>query len=116
MPVKPSRAWAKGAAFVKLVADYLREVHDYEVMVRAKGEEGDDMLVAQLAHISFEMKCHDAMDLAGWMKQAKDQAGEKRFPVVVHKRRARSAAEDQWVTMELGTFIRLVERGASTKL
>ena len=109
MAVKPSRAWAKGAAFVKLVADYLHETWGYEVMVRAKGEQGDDMLVAELSRISFEVKCQDSIDLAGWMKQAKDQAGSRRYPVVVHKRRARGAAEDQWVTMELGSFVRMLE-------
>lgn len=109
MPVGPARAWAKGAAFVKLVADYLRETWGFEVMVRAKGEDGDDMLVAELHRISFEVKCQDKTDLAGWMAQAKDQAGGKRYPVVIHKRRARAAAEDQWVTMELGSFVQLLE-------
>ena len=109
MSVKHSGRWAKGAAFVKSVADYLRDAWEYEVMVRAKGEEGDDMLVAQLAHISFECKCWDEMDLPTWMRQAKKQAGGKRYPVVIHKRNRNTNPAEQWVTMELGMFIRLME-------
>lgn len=109
MTVKHAGRWAKGAAFVRMVADYLRDTHGYEVMVRAKGEEGDDMLVAQLAHISFECKWWEDMDLASWMRQAKKQAGEKRHPVVIHKRNRNTNPEEQWVTMELATFLRLID-------
>lgn len=110
MTVSAAGAWAKGAAFVKLIAEHMRAECGYEIMVRAKGEEGDDMLVAQLAHISFEVKCREKTELAKWMRQAHEQAGEKRLPVVIHKRARVTAPEKQWVTMELGTFLRLVER------
>ncbi len=56
---------------------------------------------------SIEVKNQTRMDLAGWWKQAEEQAGKKP-PVVIHKRVGKSAAEDWWVTMDVRTLLRLL--------
>lgn len=58
---------------------------------------------------SIEVKNQARLDLAGWWGQAVSQAGDKP-PVVVHKRVGKGQAEDWWVTMDLATLLRLVER------
>ena len=54
-----------------------------------------------------EVKNEKSMRLADWWKQAVEQAGDD-LPVVVHKRRGFSQAEDWWVTMNLATLLALV--------
>ena len=56
---------------------------------------------------SIEVKNQTRIDLAGWWKQAEEQAGQKP-PVVIHKRVGKSAAEDWWVTTTLADLIRLL--------
>jgi len=59
-----------------------------------------------------EVKDHARLDLAGWWKQACEQAGDDPA-VVVHKRRGRADAEDWWVTMDLRTLDRLLREAGS---
>ena len=56
---------------------------------------------------SIEVKNQTRMDLAGWWKQAEEQAVDKP-PVVIHKRVGKSAAEDWWVTMDVRTLLKLL--------
>ncbi|MDQ3224317.1 MAG: hypothetical protein M3Q75_12730 [Gemmatimonadota bacterium] len=50
------------------------------------------------------------MDLPGWLRQARVEAGNAGVPygVVVHKRRGKAEPALQFVTLELGDFLRLV--------
>jgi hypothetical protein len=57
--------------------------------------------------MSIEVKNHTRTDLAGWWKQAQEQAGTA-MPVVIHKRVGKPRAEDWWVTMDLATLLDLV--------
>lgn len=58
--------------------------------------------------LSIEVKNQARLDLAGWWRQAQEQAGDK-HPVVVHKRVGKSQAEEWWATMDLATLISLVQ-------
>lgn len=57
--------------------------------------------------MAVEVKNQKVLDLAGWWKQAKDQANGD-LPVVIHKRRGFAEAEDWWVLMDLRTLLDLV--------
>jgi hypothetical protein len=59
--------------------------------------------------MAVEVKNVARMDLAGWWKQACEQAGED-LPVVVHKRVGHARAEHWWVCMDMHTLMELVER------
>lgn len=59
--------------------------------------------------MSVEVKNQTRLDLAGWWGQAVEQAGDKP-PVVVHKRVGKGQAEDWWVTMDLATLLRIVQK------
>ena len=56
---------------------------------------------------SIEVKNQARLDLAGWWKQAEEQAGDG-LAVVIHKRVGKSQAEDWWVTMDVKTLLRLL--------
>lgn len=66
---------------------------------------GDDIVWDGPA--SIEVKDHAKMDLAGWLRQAQDNAGDD--PAVVwHKKRGTARAEGWYVTMSGEDFLRLV--------
>lgn len=99
----------KGAKFQRDIRDFLTRC-GLEPLARPSGEDGDDLRLLGLPSISLELKSQERMELADWMGQAIDQAGE-RIPAVIHKRRrhgADTAPHRQWVTLELGQFVRLL--------
>jgi hypothetical protein len=56
---------------------------------------------------SIEVKDHAKMDLAGWLRQAQDNAGDD--PAVVwHKKRGTADAEGWYVTMSGEDFLALI--------
>lgn len=71
-------------------------------------QRGDD--VATDAPVSIEVKDRAALDLAGWLRQAEDNSGD-RPAVVWHKRRGVADAEGWYVTMSGSTLLDLLERG-----
>jgi len=58
--------------------------------------------------LAIEVKNQARLDLAGWWRQAQEQAGEK-LPVVIHKRVGKAQVEEWWATMDLATLISLVQ-------
>ena len=68
---------------------------------------GDDIVWDGPA--SIEVKDHAKMDLAGWLRQAHDNAGD-RVPVVVHKKRgvSNTNAEGWYATLTFGDLLRLI--------
>lgn len=96
----------KGAAFQRLIRSWF-EGQGFEPMERPPGEEGDDLRLLGMPWFSFELKGQAHHRLAEWYKQAKDQAGEK-IPVLVWKRTGTSGGGEQWVTMELLAFARML--------
>lgn len=101
-----ARTKAKADRFKRLLVDYFED-GGFTVYARSIGEEGDDIVLLDFPNVSFELKNHARLELAEFWKQAQRQAGV-RMPVLLHKRQARGDAEDQWVTMDLRTFMRLL--------
>ena len=66
---------------------------------------GDDIVWHGPA--SIEVKDVTAMDLSGWLRQARENAGD-RPAVVWHKKRGTADAEGWYVTMTGADFLRLI--------
>ena len=111
-----SRATAKkaGTSFERLVADYLRDVVDDRIDRRAKtgskdrGDIGGVRIWTQ--RVVLECKDVSKIALSQWAAEAEAERGndDALAGVVVHKRRGKGRAADQWVTMTLGDFASLV--------
>ena len=99
-------ARAKGASFQRMIRGYLAEL-GFEPQQRGTGDEGDDVRLARIPSLSIELKCWSADARPMWWRQACEQA-EGRIPVLIHKRVGKGAASEQWVTMDLGHFVRLL--------
>jgi hypothetical protein len=112
-----SRSRAKGTAFETLIVDYLRKTI-YPEAERAPlwgaKDEGDFL---NTPGFTLQAKNQAATSLGAWLDQARTQNENYveahaptswRLPAVVHKRRGRGAPEDQFVTMSLGDWARLV--------
>jgi len=56
----------------------------------------------------IEVKNHAKIDLAGWWKQAVDQA-DGQPAVIIHKRVKYTDPDDWWVTLDLKTLVRLLK-------
>ena len=67
---------------------------------------GDDIVWDGPA--SIEVKDHAKLDLAGWLRQAQDNAGD-RVGVVVHKKRGVAEAEGWYCTLAFGDLLRLLD-------
>lgn len=81
----------------------------FRVDVRGIGFAGDD-LKARLGGLDLSIECkdHTRYDLAGWVKQAVDNA-EGGIPIVFAHRRGKFLAEDGYVIMPGSSFARLVK-------
>lgn len=96
----------KGDAFQRLIRGYL-EGQGFEPMERPLGEEGDDLRLLGMPWFSFELKGQARARLAEWMKQTTEQAADK-IGVLVWKRTGKGGGGEQWVTMELWQFARVL--------
>lgn len=70
------------------------------------GTQAGEDIVTNLP-LSVEVKNHARMELAEWLRQAQEQAGEKPA-IVIHKRRGKARAEDWYVTTDLATLLQIV--------
>ena len=112
-----SRATARkaGTSFERLVADYLRDVVDDRIDRRAKtgtkdrGDIGGVRIWTQ--RVVLECKDVSKVALSQWAAEAEAERGndDALAGVVVHKRRGKGRAADQWVTMTLGDFASLLK-------
>ena len=112
-----SRATARkaGSSFERLVADYLRDVVDDRIDRRAKtgakdrGDIGGVRIWTQ--RVVLECKDVSKIALSQWATEAEVERGndDALAGVVVHKRRGKGRAEDQWVTMTLGDFAAILK-------
>ena len=66
---------------------------------------GDDIVWS--GPCSIEVKDHAKLDLAGWLRQAQDNAGD-RVGVVVHKKRGVAQAEAWYCTLTFADLLRLI--------
>jgi len=102
---------ARGSQFERDVVGYLRD-HGHRYVERAYGagrsdDRGD---LDGLPGYVVEVKCHRAMDLAGFVDEAVREAanvGGAVIPVVIAKRRNRPVA-DAYAVMRLSDWSRLV--------
>ena len=107
-------ARAAGTRFESLVAGYLARVWDDRIERRAKSgakDRGDLSGVRVMGQrVVVECKDHNRTDLAGWWAEAETERGndDANAAFVVHKRRGKGDAADQWVTLTLGELVALI--------
>ena len=107
-------ARAAGTRFESLVAAYLARVWDDRIERRAKSgakDRGDLSGVRVMGQrVVVETKDHNRLDLAGWWAEAETERGndDAGAALIVHKRRGKSSAADQWVTLTLGELVALI--------
>lgn len=112
-----TRSMAKGSAFERLIADYLAIEVDDRIDRRVKTGASDKGDIGGLRHhghrIAIECKNHAAMNLAGWVDEARSEATNDgaMLGVVVHKRRGKGRAGDQYVTLTLSDLVKLLKAG-----
>ena len=110
---------SKGSAFERLIREHFASLQQadprrWQVTHRSRSRQpGADLVVwhANTLELVIECKNHQSVKLAEWWQQTVDQAGERGggAPLLIHKRRGHTAAEDQWVTMSLGSLQQLLE-------
>ena len=107
-------ARAAGTRFETLIAAYLALHLDDRIERRTKTGAKDRGDISGLRvrgqRVVVECKDRGTLDLSGWIRQAEtertnDDAG---VGVVVHKRRGKSLASDQYVTMTLADLVSLI--------
>ena len=107
-------ARAAGTRFESLVAAYLARVWDDRIERRAKSgakDRGDLSGVRVMGQrVVVECKDHNRLDLAGWWAEAETERGndDANAALIVHKRRGKGDAADQWVTLTLGELVALI--------
>lgn len=108
-----------GTELERDVADYLKaELGDERIDRRVKNGRNDrgdigGVYTPRGAKVVIEVKNVTRMSLGEWMTEAEVEAGndDSQYPVVVHKRHGKGKPADQWVTMTLDTFTRLLMGG-----
>lgn len=95
-----SKQKAKGTKFETLIVDYCR-VFGADVERRAQQGANDKGDFTGFEDFAVEAKNHVKMDLAGWWAEAQAEAKNLGVPyaAVIHKRKGKGGAHDQWVTM-----------------
>lgn len=118
--ILPNRSKAKGTAFESLVRDYLKDEWSSDVdrlTLSGASDRGDlggfrvgDRLVA------VECKNHTAMSLASWVGEAQREAENYRAVagIVIHKRKGKGRAADQYVTLTLRDFLDILRTAKDT--
>lgn len=99
----------KGNQAETAVVRTLRE-HGYTAVTSRNARGGAQMgadIVSDFPAV-IEVKNHAKLDLAGWWKQAVEQAGGQPA-VVIHKRVKHTNPEEWWATMDVQTLIRLLK-------
>lgn len=103
-----------GAAFERMIADYLAAHVDDRIDKRARTGAKDRGDVGGLRHMGarvvIEAKDCARTDLAGWAREAEVERGndDAVAGLVVHKRRGKGQPGDQWVTCTLRDLVALL--------
>lgn len=108
-------ARAAGQRFERLIADYLRDKLDDRIDIRPKNgrfDRGDigGLRTVHGGRIVAELKDHNRLELAEWLKEAEQERGNDDADVAltVHKRRGKSDPGQQYVTMTLASLVILL--------
>ena len=110
-----TRSMVKGSSFERLIADYLATEIDDRIDRRVKTGAADKGDIGGLRHhghrLAVECKNHAAMNLAGWVTEAQTEAANDGalLGIVVHKRRGKGQAGDQYVTLVLSDLVKLLK-------
>jgi len=111
VPAANGRAMkAKGSAFEREVVRYLRDHgHPYVERSYGAGRPDDAGDLDGLPRWTVEVKACRALDLAGWMDEARREQGHagSKYTAVVAKRRGK-AVEHAYVVLTLAAWARLV--------
>lgn len=105
---------AKGSSFERLIADCLAEHVDDRIDRRVKTGTKDRGDIGGLRHMGgkvvVECKNVAKMNLAGWIGEAEVERGndDALVGLVVHKRRGKGQALDQYVTLTVRDLIALL--------
>lgn len=109
-----NRAKAKGTAFETLVVTALQQHLGPEVCRRTTTgakDRGDihGLYIRGLRTVA-ELKNHASMDLSDWVREAEVERGhdDAQVGLVVHKRRGKGDALDQYVTMPLRDLLTII--------
>lgn len=97
----------KGATFERLIRKALEAwIYNYT----HPGTDEPDLMVECGLDIAVECKNQARTDLPGWWRQATEAAerADADAAVIVHKRQGVTAPDEQWVSMNLATFARLL--------
>lgn len=116
-----NRSKQKGTDFESLIRDYLKvEWSDIVERMTLSGndDKGDisNFRVGSGQHkIAIECKNVRSLSLAGWVKEAQDEAEHYGAVagIVVHKRERKGQAADQYVTLTLSDFLTILHASAS---
>ena len=101
----------KGATYERRVAKYLTERGIAAVRnVEQTRSGGDDLDLPEgfAEWLSIECKDRASSSLGAWVDQSVRQAGS-RVAVVIHHRRGNGRAENDFATMTVADFVKLVE-------
>ena len=109
-----SRSKQKGTAFETLIVTALQEHLGPEICRRATTgakDRGDvhGLYIRGLRTVA-ELKNHSSMSLAGWVDEAELERGHDDAAVglVIHKRRGKGHALDQYVTLPLRDLLTII--------
>jgi hypothetical protein len=97
----------KGADFERAIAAHLRRLNIPSTRT-SNGRRQDDGDLTNTLGLHIECKNQQRLDLAGWMAQARADAGHGRVPVLIVKRRNVAHAGRQWAVLELGDLLHLL--------
>lgn len=110
-----NRQKAKGSQAERAVSDYLasRHVPNERIPAGATLDRGD-LWVPSPRWPTIDVKNQQALDLAGWVDRAEEQAknGGRLAGVVWHKRRGKASPADWYVTMSGVSFLLLMREAA----
>jgi len=98
----------KGNEAERAVAQTLREAGWQAITSRAKNGTQDGYDIISDTPLAIEVKNHSRLDLAGWVKQARENASDK-IPAVWHKKRGESSPLSWYVTMDGQALLDLLE-------
>ncbi len=109
-------AKAAGARFERVVADYLAEELDDDRIDRAPkagAKDKGDIANVRMGDHKIVIECKDVtrMNLPTWVREARAEAENAGAltGIVVHKRHGVANPAQQWVTMTLGEFAKLLK-------
>lgn len=117
-----NRSKQKGTDFESLIRDYLKEAWS-DIVERMplsgtddRGDISNFRVGGNSQHkIAIECKNVRSLSLAGWVKEAQDEAVNYGAVagIVVHKRERKGQAGDQYLTMTLSDFLTILHAAAS---